>query len=362
MIGWRSQLRIWAYIAFTGIVLFVWSLTEAEVSLLLTDRYTDIALLVAFWGIAWFFSYRIAFPYTGQASARKRLYGVAAAFSVLAVSLVTLYDSIYHAMAAYLLSTSSLALSISTSMASILRGNPTGDITGLVAKLRIYPGIAHALVALAYTVFNIHAIIVTIILIILLIVVVLQERTPIIPAVTLEVMDRFTDALIHPYKEERTIPTPIIAFIISMLSIAKLVYMPSAVSTDIYLGIALYAAALALGAFLGTIIRSTSTLFAILITSSLAILYIEPWLFKFTVIATLLAFTDINAFLTTAIKLPSRISALTWRISLSLLVFSLLLAVLAELYGSIEVVIPFLIIVISIVGVISLRKKSFSWD
>lgn len=355
-------MRIWTHIAFTGTVLFIWSLTEAEVSLLLTDRYTDIALLVAIWGIAWFFSYRIAFPYTSQASTRKRLYAIATTSSILAVSLVTLFDSIYHAMVAYLLSTSSLALSISTSMASILRGDPTGDIAGLVSKLRIYPGIAHALLAISYTVFNIHAIIVTIILVILLIAIILQERRPIIPAITLEVMDRFTDALIHPYKEERTIPTPIIAFIISMLSIAKLVYMPSAVSTDIYLGITLYAGALALGAFLGTIIKSTSTLLAILVASSVAILYLEPWLVKFTIIATLLAFTDINAFLTTAIKLPSRIPFLTWRISLSLLVFSLLLAIVAELYGNIEIILSILLLAIGLIGLVSQRKRSFSWN
>lgn len=355
-------MRVWPYVAFTGSVLFVWSLTEAEVSLLLTDRYTDIALLVAIWGVTWFLSYRMAVPYTAHAYSRKRLYFASTILSVSAASLVMLFDSIFHAMIAYLLSTSSLALSISTSMASILRGDPSGDIASLIAKLRVYPGIAHAMLAVLYTLFDVHILAIILIIIILMMLIIVQERAPIIPAITLEVVDKFTEALIHPNKEGNRVSIPIIALLISMLSIAKLVYMPSAVSANIYMGIALYAGALALGAILGTVIKSGTTLFITLLISSILTLIVDPWLFKFTIIAIMLAFTDINAFLTTAIMVPSKIPVLSWRIALSLLVFSVLIAFISELYGRIELILGFLILIVSISGLLMLRKRSLSWE
>ncbi|ABM81308.1 hypothetical protein [Hyperthermus butylicus] len=134
----------------------------------------------------------------------------------------------------------------------------------------------------------------------------MQERTPIIPAITLEVVDKFTEALINPRKEDNRITIQIIALLISMLSIAKLVYMPSAVSSNIYMSLTLYAGALTLGAILGTLIRSGTKLFISLLILSILTLIVDPWLFKFTIIATMLTFTDINAFLTTAIMLPSK--------------------------------------------------------
>lgn len=352
-------MRVWLYAAFTGSALFVWSLTEAEVSILLTERYSDITLLVALWGSAWFLTYRFAAPYTGKAWARKRLYLASSILSIAAAFLVIVYDSIFHAVVAYMLSTISLALSISTSISSIVRGDPSGDLASLITRIRVFPGLFHILLALLFTLFNINSGLILALISILAVIVIVSERNPVIPAITLEVVDKLADGLINNRTTENTQPIPLIATLIALLSISKLIYMPRAISTNIFLGIALYASALSLGSILGAIIRSKSLLFGLISSSIFTVLLTGSTIARFTIVAMLLSLTDVNAFLNTTVIAPWRLILLSWRIAVSLLAFSLIISLLWGVVGEPEPIIILLTLILSLTGIfLSLRKRT----
>lgn len=336
----RLLWRAW----YIGSLLLVWSLAEAYVSRDLKGSYSA-SLIVAAWGVTWFASNAVFIKHTLTPSSRRKLYAISALAAV--TSLITLHyasHKVVGALAAYLLSTSSLAIATTASVASILRGSIVHDLGAHIARLRIYPGLTHALMALLFKLIDPAFSLPVLVLLVAVpsAIMILSEKPPIIPAVTIEVFDRFTSLLLkgeYINNGSPRIPFSLIALIISALSVAKLLYLPRAMGeVGVYHALVVYATALVMGAFVGAYYRSPIAMLILMgAAAGSTIISLHPLATLFFMVASL-AYIEVYAFISTALITPTRIPLLSWRIGLSMMVISIIYLLVVVLCGGCSII------------------------
>ncbi|MEB3806462.1 MAG: hypothetical protein GSR73_02995 [Desulfurococcales archaeon] len=346
--------RLWLYILYIGLLLYTWSMAEASVSLAYQGRPESVSLIVALWGFSWFVSYRVALLNAGSVEGRRRTIAYSSFSSAIALILSLADRGEYLLTVSYMLSTAALALGTGSIISSILRGEPGGDIAGMIFKARVYPGIVHAGLVLASALVYYHPLALASIILLVAALIAASESRPLIPAVSLEVIDRFTDALLEGPSGvhfDRYL-SGLAAFMIAVLSIARILYLPGAIEGGLVAGMMLYAVSLMLGAFLGSMVGFRTVLLVVLVSSLVSWMGPRPYI-DLAVIVMLFSLLDVKAFLATAMSMPSRIPELSWRISILVMMFSLVTALAVRVLGEPRVILLSAVTLAAVAGLLA---------
>ncbi|MCE4601070.1 MAG: hypothetical protein F7C38_05845 [Desulfurococcales archaeon] len=346
--------RLWLYILYIGLLLYTWSMAEAGVSLAYQGRPESISLIVALWGFSWFISYRVALLNAGSVEGRRRTIAYSSLSSAIALILSLANGGDYLLAASYVLSTAALALGTGSIISSILRGAPAGDITGMIFKARVYPGLVHAGLVLASSTVHYHPLALASTILLVAALIAASESRPLVPAVSLEVIDRFADALLEGPSRAyfNGYLRGLAAFMIAVLSIARILYLPGAIEGGLTTGMLLYAVSLMLGAFLGSLVGFRTALLVVLVSSLVSWMGPRPYI-DLAVIVMLFSLLDVKAFLATAMGMPSRIPELSWRISLLIMVFSLATALVVRVLGEPRAILLSAVMLAAVVGLLA---------
>jgi len=240
------------YAVFIGLVLAAWSIAEAGVALGVENEHLSQALAVALWAASWYMGYRIAMPYTQKAPYRRRLLAVSIALIIASLAL-SRADGVPAGLASYAGLTLATAVSVSVVTSSVYRDRFHEEWRLVIPHFKAFTGIFQTLTLIALSLASLGdpltALTVAIVLTGLLALARIRDAP--IPTTLLWLSDKISETILNP-----AAPKPSggdlsrLASLLGVLAVLKFIVMPEALKTHYYLALIIYAASMAVGAWL----------------------------------------------------------------------------------------------------------------